>query len=136
MNAVTPLRHLLARLGLLLALVGVVTVQGTTAEGWMPVVDAAGNVSIVVCDGHMPDGMVMPGMSHDVDQKAPAKKPAGDHPCAFAGLGIADSPPPQIAVVVPPLPAIDAPVLARLAILPGRGLAAPPPPATGPPALV
>ncbi|WP_374345427.1 hypothetical protein [Phenylobacterium sp.] len=62
-----------------------------------------------------------------------AHKPA---PCAFAGLGAA----PPLASAAPPAPArfvvVAAPRLHSTAVRPGQGLAAPPPPATGPPLLI
>ena len=55
--------------------------------------------------------------------------------CDFAALGAPVLPPaPPVVDLLPPVAALP-PALARLALLPGRGLAAPPPPATGPPAL-
>lgn len=55
--------------------------------------------------------------------------------CDFAALGAPVLPPePPVLNLLPPVAAVPQP-LARLALLPGRGLAAPPPPATGPPAL-
>lgn len=58
-----------------------------------------------------------------------------DHPCVFAGFGAALDTPGIAAVVAAPAIAIAATLIAfaeTVAI--GRGLAAPPPPATGPPA--
>jgi len=102
-------------------------------EGWMPVTDAGG-WRLTICTGMGPLEMMadMPGMGH---HKAPAGQDQGDHPCTFAGLGMAaalpDLPP------APDLPAaISVPTLIMLGIVAvGRGLAAPPPPATGPPIL-
>lgn len=56
-----------------------------------------------------------------------------DLPCAFAGLAIADVPPAGIELAHVSLPAAPAPAPLLSAAI-GRGLAAPPPPSTGPPA--
>jgi hypothetical protein len=104
----------------------------------------------------MPMPMPMP-MGHHGDHAAHqahhdmagagAPAPAPDHTghdshasfasalCDFAAMGAPVLPPePPALDLLPPVPAAPRP-LARLTILPGRGLAAPPPPATGPPAL-
>ena len=63
-------------------------------------------------------------------KQAPAKNMAG---CPFAGHALASSPPAPAALALPVVfePA-SAPVRPYL-VFPGRGLAAPPPPAIGPP---
>jgi hypothetical protein len=106
-------------------------------QGWMPVSDAHG-VRITLCTGSGPMDMArtmsMPGMAmhhgktgHDQSQP--------DHPCAFAGLGLALAEPTLPALALPPLARIEALALRPLTIAIGRGLAAPPPPSTGPPLL-
>jgi hypothetical protein len=99
--------------------------------GWMP--SPAGGFAITLCTG---SGPVAARMDADGKfHKQPADQaPAADHPCTFAALG------------GPLLPAatamLAAPTAVALAVLPlglgeiavGRGLSAPPPPATGPPA--
>ncbi len=106
--------------------------------GWMPEARADGSVTLGWCSG----------TSHDVPEAATAliakamgdrgekpAKPAAEQPCAFAAaaqpLAAADPAP----AILPPAP-IEAPAPARLALLPGRGLAAPPPLATGPPSFL
>lgn len=102
--------------------------------GWMPAKGADGLVRITLCTGMgaveaWVDGE---GRIHD---GAPHKKqePKTDQPCAFAGL-IAP------AIDADPLPPPLAPVargativFADHAVAIGHGLAAPPPPPTGPP---
>ena len=62
--------------------------------------------------------------------------PPHDAPCAFAGFGHALAVP-LLPVLLLPALAIFAPVAAtRLTIAIGRGLAAPPPPSTGPPTTI
>ncbi len=72
-----------------------------------------------------------------VHEKAPVKHDgANDHPCAFAGLAQAFAAADPVALPITlPAPVIDPPLVpASVAV--GRGLAAPPPPQTGPPLLV
>lgn len=64
-------------------------------------------------------------------KKAPAKSMAN---CPFAGHAVASDPPPPAALAMPV--AFDAPGASgarSYLVFPGRGLAAPPPPAIGPP---
>ncbi len=111
--------------------------------GWMPVADAQG-LHLVLCSGsgplEMPSPHVLPAMAgmHQAGHTGHDHHHQGmpDHPCAFAGLGLALAEPvlPMLAPV-----AIAAQTLVTLipaAVAVGRGLAAPPPPPTGPPALV
>jgi hypothetical protein len=106
--------------------------QVLVPSGFM-VANEGGRSVIVICTGH---GPLM--MMSSKDGKAPATpKKTSDAPCAFAG---------HVAPFTAPLPApLAGPVFIvtpdagprRLASLtPGRGLAAPPPPARGPPSLL
>ncbi len=63
-------------------------------------------------------------------EKAP---PKGMAACAFAGHATASAPPVPQVVAVPVAFAPAAPAQKPYAVFPGRGLAAPPPPAIGPP---
>jgi hypothetical protein len=121
----TPVRNRIALTLLALAL----AVRVLVPAGWMPA--AKGGFAITVCTGsEMQSGWI------DAEGKLHKQAPdqgGGEH-CAFAGLGA-----PMLAGDVPaplmlPVRGGDAPAtqLARIAI--GQGLAAPPPPATGPPA--
>jgi hypothetical protein len=122
------------RFAWLMLLVGVLLARGVTPEGWMPVAGAAGGIEIALCNGHGPDDALVLTPDGKLHHKAPANGQSGDHPCAFAGVGTADAPP--VPAIVAPASHSHAPqVLADTATIPGRGLAAPPPPATGPPAL-
>ncbi|MDE2356713.1 MAG: hypothetical protein KGL69_08155 [Alphaproteobacteria bacterium] len=91
-----------------------------------------GAPSIVICTGHGP-------LSYAPDAPNPHRKtprPSPSQTCPFAGHAGAS--------LVPDLPAPQPITFARFAPLtpdghclaPGRGLAAPPPPATGPPSLL
>lgn len=72
------------------------------------------------------------GAHHAPGNDQPAK---ADHPCMFAAAA-APLQAPATAAIVPPLVMTDrpVPVLGKIVTV-GRGLAAPPPPATGPPAI-
>ena len=129
------LSSLRRRLAWLMLLVVALLARGLAPEGWMPVANAAGGIEITLCNGTGPaDAMVLTpdGKLH---HKVPGGGHGGDHPCAFAGVGVADASPPVPQIVAPTRPAIAVPALSDPATQPGRGLAAPPPPATGPPAL-
>ena len=79
----------------------------------------------------MPDGSMMGG--HDAGHHH--GDAGADRPCAFAAVGLAVDVPiaaPVLALAPPPaFIALRSPAPSN----PGRGLAAPPPPSTGPPAL-
>lgn len=128
---------LLSRFVWLMLVVGVLIARGLTPDGWMPVAKASGGIEFALCDGMGPaQPTATMSMAHGkMHHKAPAKGQAGDHPCAFAGIGLADATPPVPAIVAPLRPVLAAPAIDRAVAAPGRGLAAPPPPATGPPAL-
>jgi hypothetical protein len=100
--------------------------QVLVPQGFMLGADA-GAPGLVICTGHGP--LLSLG-----DHGKPAKAPkASDAYCAIAALG-GGAPPPVL--TLPPGPAFttQAPALARpLVSAPGRGLAAPPPPAQAPP---
>ena len=112
-------------------------VRALVPSGWMVMAGADGAARLTICTGtgpivEMPSPAMatMPGMAHH-DDGAPTHP---DHPCAFVGLGLASA-----------LPTLDLPAPVRLrneqdlpgrpvAVAIGHGLAAPPPPQTGPPA--
>jgi hypothetical protein len=123
------------RFGWLLLLVAALLARSVAPDGWMPVVNAAGGIEITVCNGTGPDDAMVLSPDGKLHHKAPGKSQPGDHACAFSGLGIADAPPPVIALAAPITSPDAAPALGSIETAPGRGLAAPPPPATGPPSL-
>jgi hypothetical protein len=98
--------------------------------GYMLADDSAqGAFTLVVCTGHGP---------LQIDQKpAPAHKSNPEAPCAFAGNGAGAAPPADMAVGFAHFGHYQ---IAKAAVAddlaPGRGLAAPPPPSQGPPALL
>lgn len=77
----------------------------------------------------------------ELDQDAPSKDaPAptrnDKHPCAFSAPAQALTPPQVAAIVAVVWASAPRPAIATMAAAPGRGLAAPPPPQTGPPLLI
>jgi hypothetical protein len=106
-------------------------------QGWMPVSDAHG-FRITMCSGTGPMDMTiaMPGMTmHGKADHAP-QQPMQEHPCTFAHLGMALAEPPSLTLPLPPFAQAEALALKTPAVAIGRGLAAPPPPSTGPPTLL
>lgn len=109
--------------------------------GWMPVAQADGWVRLMLCPGAgstpMPhSAQAMHGNAHE---HAPDRhdQDRGDHapPCAFIGLAFAAAlpdltPAPTLAPVAAP-----SSLIYRALVVVGHGLAAPPPPQTGPPLL-
>jgi hypothetical protein len=103
-------------------------------SGFMIGTDAArGTPVIEICAGQGPMQIAMPGTAEDHHEGGKDHQ-AADHPCAFAAAAAAI----DLAAIIHPLapatatiaPALLPPVDSR----PGQGLAAPPPPKTGPPA--
>jgi hypothetical protein len=134
----TPASHLhdvRRRFGWLLLVVAALLARSVAPEGWMPVVNAAGGIEITVCNGTGPDDAMVLSPDGKLHHKIPGKSQPGDHACAFSGLGAADAPPTLVALATPIFAPEAAPALDPIDAIPGRGLAAPPPPATGPPSL-
>jgi hypothetical protein len=102
--------------------------QIVVPPGFMPAWTDSG-LSTVICTGHGP--LLAHSDEHGKPGKAPARGEGGV--CVFAGHGgVAPAPAPHdlsqarvVVVVGPATPSRD--------LLPGRGLAAPPPPSQGPP---
>ena len=88
--------------------------------------------TIVICTGHGPMKVTGP----DTAPSHKGDKTSHDRTCAFAGHGVSATPP-SLATVGPVAfePARAAISARPRDLLPGRGLAAPPPPAQAPPLL-
>lgn len=115
----------LALLGLALA------VRVLVPAGWMP---AKGQgFAITICTG---TGMETGWVDSDgtLHKKAAVQQGADPH-CAFAGLGVAMLGGDVPVTVAPMRPALAPATVQALASI-GQGLAAPPPPATGPPVTI
>lgn len=112
------------RAGLVLALLALM-LRAAVPAGYMVAQDHGPH--LVICSGHA-------AVAAETGDKPSKDRQKPDQPCAFAGTHVALEAP----VVPAPVPHAQAPtktvVLARAALSPGRGLAAPPPPSTGPPA--
>lgn len=116
-------------------------VRALVPAGWMP--DAsAGGLRFAICNGTAESSAAAQALFEQALGKADSSKQhdkaaPGNQPCAFAGTALA--------LTTPDLPALAAAPQASEAVAPaipavtvaiGRGLAAPPPPATGPPVRV
>lgn len=102
--------------------------------GWMPSADKA--FALTVCTG-MDTQTVWLDKQGSLHKEDPSKGKAVDHaPCAFSGAAAALDLPAAAAIAAINWTAIVPLPVARLTVSVGHGLAAPPPPATGPPILV
>ncbi|MGL4312833.1 MAG: DUF2946 family protein [Sphingomonas sp.] len=104
-------------------------------SGYMIGADAArGLPTIEICTGH---GAAT--LANDTPTGSPTKndphQTGADHFCAFAGASVALDTAPLLAALPPVVLVAAMPVAITGLLIPGRGLAAPPPPKTGPPAL-
>jgi hypothetical protein len=101
--------------------------------GWMPSAVPGEIISLCTGSGMVSGWVDAAGKLHT--EKQPGKQ-ITEQPCAFAGLTMAADVPTVSAVnpVVFAIAKVVTPIDHHVAI--GRGLAAPPPPATGPPRLI
>lgn len=103
-------------------------------SGWMP--SAERGFALTICTG-MDTQTVWMDKSGKLHKEDPAKgKPVEHSPCAFAGAAMASEVSSiDLQIAMPPA-AIAVPGFARREVAVGTGLAAPPPPAIGPPAYI
>jgi hypothetical protein len=114
------------RLGLAVLALAAVALRVLIPSGFM-VAQTRGGFPLVICTGHGPLDMSSAG------DPLHGKKSSNDAPCAFAGHAAA-SPPASFAVAAAVGLVYLAPAMDRRGdLVPGRGLAAPPPPSQGPP---
>lgn len=126
------------RAGTLAVLACALLLRLAVPAGWMPVADAHG-LRLTLCGGMGPiDGPAAPAMHMAGSGHAmPGHDGHGgaDHPCTFSALGAFLTGP----ALPPPLllpSRVSAPRFVQHGVVAvGRGLAAPPPPSTGPPLL-
>lgn len=115
-----------AFLALLLQLMfpaGFMAAEPGQAHGFLPIV-------ICTAQGQSVVDWDVAGLSGKApDHKAPARTMA----CPFAGHAVVVTAPPPLAVAAPVAFAEAVPPARPYLVFPGRGLAAPPPPAIGPP---
>lgn len=114
-------------------------VRAMVPAGWMPMTQADGSPRLVLCPGSgAAPAIAMPGMamgSSRADAHDDPAAPATGHDCPFAVTALAvDLALPIMPPAARPLAGVERPVRSP-SLLPGRGLAAPPLPATGPPTL-
>ena len=117
----------------------VLAVRVLVPQGFMWSSGADGSPQMVLCSGFATTQGLTPlaatalAAQHHSDQRGHDGK-TGDHPCAFATAGAAV----DLAAASHPVAAlplgVPAPTTLYLFLRPGLGLAAPPPPKTGPPA--
>lgn len=104
-------------------------------SGWMPSF-ADGRTTITLCTGA---GMVEAWVDEDgaIHKEKPAGSSTHDQPCAFVGLGAVADIPVGVAfahqIIQPATPPLH---FGATNVAIGLGLAAPPPPAIGPPTLI
>lgn len=98
--------------------------------GWMPAADRGLMITLCTGTGAQQAWIDEQGNIH----KGEPGEGQADHPCVFGGFAAVLKLPSGPDALAGPLPVATAlPVLAATAVAIGRGLAAPPPPATGPP---
>lgn len=117
------------RVLMLAVLLCVLAVRVIVPQGFMWAADARGRPTMVECPGVGP----MPGMHHGDSHGHDGK--TADHPCAFAAAGAAVDLAAEVHPLVETTAAVIAPAALHRSVSPGLGLAAPPPPKTGPPPL-
>jgi len=123
---------LFARVALAMAVMAV-ALRVLVPAGYMP--GGPGESAIVLCTAQGLQSVVVDhaarGPSNPADDRS--GEPKTDHPCAFAGLAQAFAPTSPAAFTPAGWTVAAAPQARAPDAAPGRGLAAPPPPATGPP---
>lgn len=114
--------------------------------GWMPAFED-GRITLRLCGGWMPATAINAQGHHGMTMDPAASPPTADHdrhgeeqqgsdqPCSFAAAGLSWTAPGPSPTADLPLPLAALRVTLSPAVSIGRGLAAPPPPSTGPPLL-
>jgi hypothetical protein len=128
-----PSSRTLRRLFLAAAMAALLVVRALVPLGWMPSAEAGHWVSL--CSGAGETMAWVDGAGKIHKDKAPGK-PVSHAPCAFAGLGLGFDAPADLAMAMPMPSGILGMPLWALYLAIGQGLAAPPPPKTGPPSLI
>lgn len=106
-------------------------------SGWMPV-STQGGLTVVLCsgDGRTEAWVDQAGTLHEGLKPGDGSK-GNDHdgkdPCPYGALAAPVDTPETLALAAPLAPTAPVTPLDRATIAVGRGLAAPPPPSTGPP---
>ncbi len=125
---------------MMVALLCILAVRVVVPQGYMWSTGADGAPEMVVCSGLSASTGVTPlaatalAAQHQSDQRDHDGKTA-DHPCAFAAAGVAVDLAAEVHPVAVVAPRHDTLAVRPVFVRPGLGLAAPPPPKTGPPLL-
>jgi hypothetical protein len=114
------------RSGFLILALLALWMQVLVPTGFM-VSTSGGNPALVICTGHG----ALDLSNHGHPDKAPQSKTAP--PCVFAGHGLASAAPEPQQIAKPAYVFAAPTAIAAYQVSPGQGLAAPPPPARGPP---
>lgn len=124
-----PFRNMAAAL-IVLAL----AVRVVIPSGFMP--SSERGFALAICTG-MDTQTVWMDKSGKLHKEDPAKGKSVKHqPCAFAGVAMAGNAPTEATFIAMPPVATAIPVFSMREISVGHGLAAPPPPAIGPPSYI
>lgn len=101
--------------------------------GWMPVQSPTG-ITMMLCSGdHSSAAMMMAAGKARESQQDSGKQRGAKDTCPYGALNASTNLPAQPAIAPHGFSPAAGPVLAAHAVGVGHGLAAPPPPATGPP---
>ncbi len=119
-----PLRRL--RLGLVVLALLAVGLKVLTPPGFM-IAQSGGSFPLVICTGHGP--LYLSGKT----DPAHGKTSTNDAPCAFSGHAATLAPALIVVTAAIGLTYLTPTIDRRSDLVPGRGLAAPPPPSQGPP---
>ena len=117
--------------------VAVFVLRAAVPAGYM-FASTADGASLVLCSAQGAISVTVdPATGHvSIAKKAPGQQPdRDDAPCAFAGVSKVAQ---LVVSVQPALPVehVEVQTAGNLLVVPGQGLSAPPPPATGPPSLL
>ncbi len=130
-------RRLIARqpIVMLALLVLTLAVRVIVPSGFMPTTDANGMVRISMCSGMGPQTAWLDKSGH-IHKDAPRKDQHDPQPCGFGALSLGVAVPKAATIVALAPHVAPEMVLSSATVTIGRGLAAPPPPSTGPPTLI
>jgi hypothetical protein len=118
----------------LMLLILALAVRMVIPTGWMPSTERSFEISICTGTNMAKVWIDTKGIIHKSD---PSKHKSGHHePCAFAGMAMAADFPAPIAALPMLSGAGHHLLIATLPASIGKGLAAPPPPSTGPPSFI
>ena len=127
--AFSPLRNIVAAF-IVLAL----AIRVIIPSGYMP--SSERGFALIICAG-MDTKTVWMDKSGKLHKEDPSKGKSVEHqPCAFAGAAITPDFPATALQIAMPHVALATPAFAKREVSIGSGLAAPPPPAIGPPSYI